>query len=115
MHGFQITFFTQQDRRHEGRALPDWLVETARTLGIGGATILLGAEGFGHDHRIHSARFFELADQPVEVTMVASAAEAERLFAYLRKQRVHLFYARTPVEFGSVEDDDRQSYPTSGS
>jgi len=106
MHGFHITFFTQQDRRHDGRALPDWLVETARALGIPGATVLLGAEGFGHQRQIHSARFFELADQPVEVTMVASADDTERLFAYLREQHLHLFYARTPVEFGNVEDDD---------
>jgi len=102
MQGYQITFFTQQDRRQEGRPLADWLVETARSLGVRGATVLLAAEGFGHHRRIHSARFFELADQPVEVTMVASVEETERLFAHLRAHRVHLFYARTPVEFGTV-------------
>lgn len=102
MHGFQITFFTQQDRRHEGRPLADWLVEAARALGVRGATALLAAEGFGQHQRIHSARFFELADQPVEVTMVASVEETERLFAHLRQHRVHVFYARTPVEFGTI-------------
>jgi uncharacterized protein len=102
MHGFQITFFTQQDHRQEGRPLADWLIESARALGVRGATALLGAEGFGHHRRIHSARFFELADQPVEVTMVASVEETERLFAHLREHRVHVFYARTPVEFGTI-------------
>lgn len=106
MHGYQITFFTQQDRRHEGRPLADWLVETARSIGVRGATALLAAEGFGHDRRMHSARFFELADQPVEVTMVASGEETERLFAHLRRHGVRVFYARTPVEFGTIGGDE---------
>jgi PII-like signaling protein len=105
MHGYQITFFTQQDRRQEGRPLADWLVETARALGVRGATALAGSEGFGHSRRIHSARFFELADQPVEVTMVASVEETERLFAHLSQHGVHVFYARTPVEFGTTGED----------
>lgn len=102
MHGYQITFFTQQDRRHEGRPLADWLIESARGIGVRGATALLGSEGFGHERRIHSARFFELADQPVEVTMVASREETEALFAHLRRHGVKVFYARTPVEFGTI-------------
>lgn len=106
MQGYQITFFTQQDRRQEGRPLADWLIESARAVGVRGATALLGAEGFGHDRRIHSARFFELADQPVEVTMVATVEETERLFAHLRQHRVHVFYARTPVEFGTIGEGD---------
>ena len=106
MQGFQITFFTQQDRRQEGRPLADWLVESARALGVRGATAVAGAEGYGAHRRIHSARFFELADQPVEVTMVASVEETERLFAHLREHRVHVFYARTPVEFGTIGEGD---------
>jgi PII-like signaling protein len=106
MRGYQITFFTQQDRRHEGRPLADWLIESARALGVHGATALLGSEGFGHHRRIHSARFFELADQPVEVTLVASVDETERLFAHLREHGVRVFYARTPVEFGTIGEGD---------
>ena len=105
MQGFQITFFTQQDRRQEGRPLADWLVESARSLGVRGATAVVGAEGFGAHRRIHSARFFELAEQPVEVTMVATVEECERLFAHLRQHRVHVFYARTPVEFGTIGEE----------
>ncbi len=102
MQGFQITFFLQQDRRHEGRLLADWLIESARTLGVRGATVLAATEGFGAHRRIHSARFFELADQPVEVTIVATVEETDRLFAHLREHGVQVFYARTPVEFGTV-------------
>ncbi|HEY6897806.1 MAG TPA: DUF190 domain-containing protein [Rhodocyclaceae bacterium] len=102
MKGYQITFFTQQDKRHQGHPLGDWLVQLARELGLPGATLVAGSEGFGLHRRMHSAHFFELADQPQEVHMVASEADAERLFERLTAEGVHLFYVRTPVEFGTL-------------
>lgn len=104
--GYQITFFTQQNRRHKGKPLADWLVHCAHELGIAGATVVPGSEGFGHHGRIHSARFFELADQPLEVQMVVTSAEAEHLFERLKAEGVHLFYVRTPVEFGVLGETD---------
>ncbi|CAB3762665.1 DUF190 domain-containing protein [Paraburkholderia humisilvae] len=100
MDGYQITFFTQQDRRHHGKPVGDWLVRLAREMGLCGATLIAGAEGIGHHHRIHSARFFELADQPLSVVMAVSAEEADRLFERLRAEGVHLFYVKIPVEYG---------------
>lgn len=102
MQGFQLTFFTQQDRRHGGKPLGEWLVEEARRQGIGGATLLTGAEGFGHGGKIHSAHFFELADQPVEVTMAVSESEAERFFARLGEEGVKVFYVKAPIEYGTT-------------
>jgi PII-like signaling protein len=107
MQGYQISFFTQQDRYHQHQPLAEWLLLTARELGVRGATIVSGSEGYGAHRRIHSAHFFELADQPLEVTMVVSEGEATRLFALLEKDGVHLFYVKIPVEFGvlGVPDD----------
>jgi len=102
MQGFQLSFFTQQNRRHGSQPLGEWLVAEARRLGISGATMLTGAEGFGHDGKIHSVHFFELADQPVEVTMAVSAAESERLFARLAEAGVKVFYVKTPIEYGTT-------------
>lgn len=102
MKGYQITFFTQQDRQHHHKPLAEWLMLTARDLGVMGATILAGSEGFGQHRRIHSAHFFELADQPQEVVIAATEDETERLFALLEKEGVHLFYIKTPVEFGAL-------------
>jgi len=100
MKGYQITFFTQQDRHHQGKPLADWLVHLAQEMGLPGATLIAGSQGFGHDHRIHSAHFFELADQPQEVQMAVGEEDAERLFARLKAEGVHLFYVKSPVEFG---------------
>lgn len=106
MKGHQLTFFTQQDRRYAGKPVAEWLLETARELGVRGATAFVGSEGFGHSRRFHSAHFFELADQPVEVTMAVTDEESKQLFARLEKEKIQLFYVKTPVEFGTIGSDD---------
>ncbi len=102
MQGYQLSFFTQQDRSHKGQPLAHWLVEEARRLGIGGATLIPASEGFGHHRRLHSAHFFELADQPLEVVMAVTAEEADRLLEHLRAEGVQVFYVKAPVEFGML-------------
>jgi PII-like signaling protein len=102
MNGYQITFFTQQDKRHHHKPLADWLVHLAQEMGLRGATVVAGSEGFGHHGRMHAAHFFELADQPLEVTMALTDEETEHLFARLRAENVHVFYVKTAVEFGTL-------------
>lgn len=110
MKGFQITFFTQQDRTHRRKPVSEWLMTTAKEIGIRGATMVAAAEGFGHDRRIHSAHFFELADQPQEVVMAVTEDEAERIFELIRQEGVRVFYVKTAIEFGVLGDpNDLQS------
>lgn len=106
MNGFQITFFTHQDSRHKGKPIGDWLVHLAQEMGLHGATLIAAGEGFGRGKRIHSAHFFELTDQPVEVMMAVTREEADRLFECLRAEDVHLFYVKSPVEFGKLGEPD---------
>ncbi|HEX7936370.1 MAG TPA: DUF190 domain-containing protein [Paraburkholderia sp.] len=105
MNGYQITFFTQHDRRRHGKPLADWLVHLASELGLRGATVIPASEGIGHRHRMHSAHFFELADQPLSVMMAVTNEEAHTLFERLRAEGVHLFYVKSAVEFGVIGDD----------
>ena len=102
MNGYQLEFFMEQNQRHGHQPLYEWLIEAARSHGIRGATVFMGAIGYGHDRRFHSAHFFELGDQPVEVTVVATEDEAQRLFAFLNQEKVQLFYVKLPVEFGTL-------------
>ncbi len=69
MNGYQVTFFTQQDRHHDGKQVHEWLVAAAKDVGVRGSTVVMGAEGTDHTGERHSFRFFELADQPIKVTM----------------------------------------------
>jgi PII-like signaling protein len=100
MNGYQITFFTLQDRLHKGKQMGEWLLELVSELGLRGASLHSGGESFGRDGRVHSAYFFELTDQPVEVLVAATTEEATRLFDRLKAEKVDLFYVKTAVEFG---------------
>jgi PII-like signaling protein len=102
MNGYQLTFFTVQDYRRHGKPIGEWLVQTARHIGLRGATLIAASEGFGAHRRIHSAHFFELVDQPLEVQMIATEEECDRLFAFLRTEGVKLFYVESAVDFGSM-------------
>lgn len=103
MTGYQLTFFTQQDRRHGHQPLAEWLMTLVQSMQIRGATLRTAQEGIDSHHKLHSAHFFELTDQPVEVTMVVSEEESEKLFALLNAEPgLHLFYAKTAVEFGTI-------------
>jgi PII-like signaling protein len=104
MKGYQVTFFTQQDRRHRGKPLAKWLVQLASELGLRGATLIPASEGIGHDHRLHSAHFFELAEQPLLIIMAVTSEEADRLFGRLQAEEVRIFYVKTVVEFGVLGD-----------
>jgi PII-like signaling protein len=84
--------------------LAEWLVKEAQTLGIGGATLISASEGFGHDHKLHSARFFEFSDQPVQVTMAVTEEESKSFFQRLRQEEIKVFYVKTPIEFGMSDD-----------
>jgi uncharacterized protein len=100
VNGYQITFFTHQDRRHKGKQIGEWLIHVIQELGLRGASLHYGGDSFGRDGRLHSAHFFELSDQPVEVLVAVTAEEAARLFERLKAEGVRLFYVKTPIEFG---------------
>lgn len=104
MDGYHLTFFTEQNRRHHGHPVGDWLVRVAKEMGLRGATLIAASEGFGADRRLHSAHFFELADQPQAVWIAVTAEECDRLFERLRAEGVKLFYVKVPVEFGTLGD-----------
>lgn len=104
--GFQLTFFTQQDHRHRGKSLAQWLLEEVRSMGIGGATLIAASEGYGHHRHLHQRHFINFPDQPVEVVMAVKAEEADRILARLDAEKIKVFYSKTPVEFGTIGDEE---------
>ena len=104
--GFQLTFFTQQDHRHQGKTVAHWLMEEARAMGIGGATLIAASEGFGHHRRLHRVHLIHFTDQPLQVLMAVTVEEADRLFAKLKAERIKVVYSKTPVEFGTLGAED---------
>ena len=106
MNGYQVTFYTEQNRRHGHQTVCEWLLSQVRALGIGGATVISAAEGVGHAGAHHAAHFIALADQPVQIIMAVTEAEAEQLLQVVAAAKVHVFYTKCPVEFGLLGHGD---------
>ncbi|MFT3801927.1 MAG: DUF190 domain-containing protein [Burkholderiaceae bacterium] len=102
MQGYQLTFFTAQDRRVGHTPIGEWLLQFAKAHGAIAGTLVGGAEGFDHAGRFHSAHFFELADQPLAVTVSVDQAGYQRLMDALALEDVDLTYVKVPVEYGRV-------------
>ena len=102
MIGYQLSFFTNQDHRHHGKPVSEWILKQAQKLGIRGATLLNATEGYGQHRRIHSAHFFDLSEQPQEVVLAVTEEEADKLLAKLNEEAVKVFYTKTKIEFGML-------------
>jgi uncharacterized protein len=65
-------FIGESDRCH-GRPLYEAIVHKARELGLAGATVCRGMQGFGARSRIHTAKILRLSeDLPLVVEIVDS-------------------------------------------
>ena len=106
MRGTLLRFYVHENRTHHHIALFEWLLEQAKKMGIRGGSAFRAIAGFGRHGVLHEEHFLELAaDMTVEVEFVVTEAEAEGLLALLKKERISIFYARVPAEFGAIEGD----------
>jgi len=106
MNGTILRFYVHENRTHRHVALFEWLLEQAKKQGIQGGSAFRAIAGFGRHGILHEEHFFELkADMTIEVEFVVTDEEAEKLLALLRRERVSIFYARVPAEFGTIEGD----------
>jgi len=102
MKGYQLTFFTEANRKHEHTPICEWLLKFAKEHGAIAGTLMGGTEGFDHHGRMHSVHFFEMVDQPLAVTISVEEAACERLMEALEKEPVNLSYVKVAVEFGRI-------------
>jgi len=73
-----LRIFIGESDRHNGRPLYESIVETARTRGMAGATVLRGCLGFGAHSRIHTSKVLRLSeDLPIVVEIVDSPERIE--------------------------------------
>ena len=100
MKGTHLRFYTYENRKHGNALMYEWLLERAKQLGVHGGSAFRAIAGFGRHGKFHEQHFFELAgDVPVLVEFILGEAEADALIDLLRREKIHLFYARVPTEF----------------
>jgi PII-like signaling protein len=106
MQGSFLRFYVQEDLRVHGRPVWEWLLEQANALGVRGGSAFKAIAGFGHHHRLHESKFFELAGSgTIEVEFVVTDAEAEDLLARLKEEDIRLFHTRIPATFSVMHPD----------
>ncbi|OJW73895.1 DUF190 domain-containing protein [Thiobacillus sp. 65-1402] len=95
-----LQVFVSEASRHRGKPTYEWLLDTAKTLGIGGGSAFRALAGFGR-HERRDAGFFELAGElPVVVEFFVETALADRLLEAVAAAELKLVYARLPAEIG---------------
>jgi PII-like signaling protein len=82
--GQLLRVFIGESDEHGGESLYRAIVLKARELGLGGATVLRGAMGFGANSRMHTTRLLELStDLPILIEIVDSAEKINSLLPFL--------------------------------
>jgi len=106
MRGSQLTVYvTSQSQRVRHVPVVEWMLDEAKHAGIQGATVVDVAESVDVKGRYHAARFFELAEQSVAVSVIAGDDQIDRLLAALNEGGVRLFYTRAPIEYDTLGAD----------
>jgi uncharacterized protein len=107
MKGVYLKFYTQENRRHDGRLVYEWLIDIARELHLPGCSVFPAMAGYGHHGRMHRLHFFELqGDLPVEVVFALSEAQAQALLTKLRQEKLEVFWVCIPAEFGLLPQEE---------
>ena len=82
--GMLLRVFIGESDRSGGRPLYEAIVRTARELGVAGATVLRGSEGFGAHSVIHKSNLLEMsADLPIVIEIVDSGEKIRALLPRL--------------------------------
>ena len=69
--GLLVRIYIGENDQHDGRPLYRAVVERMRELGLAGATVLRGIEGFGAHARLHTTRLLRLSeDLPILIELV---------------------------------------------
>ncbi len=81
--GELVRIFVGEGDRYHGKPLYEAIVLLAREMGLAGATVLRGVEGFGADSVLHTARILRLSE---DLPMVIEVVELpERIEPFVAK------------------------------
>lgn len=109
LRGSQLTIYANRGQKKGRQSVIDWILDTSTNAGIRGATAVECSEGVDSHGRFHAARFFELADEPVAVMVVADNKQIEALLRQLADGAVKLFYTRVPIEYGHLGEEEKDN------
>lgn len=89
--GLEATFIFVESKQFEGRNIKSVLIDILKENDAIGYSIRTDFEGVDNKKRRHSARFFELADNPIEFTFVDRPAIVTAVIDKVRELKVPVF------------------------
>jgi len=99
MKGYEITFMAPRSRRQHGEPVLDAVVRIAQAHGVTRHTRRTDTESVGAGGRSHSAHFFELADEPEEVSFILVNGKTDELMRAVDAEGLCVFCIRREIEF----------------
>ena len=106
--GHLLRIFIGENDRHDGRPLYEWLVVKAQEVGLAGATVIRGVEGFGAKSGLRTAKILRLStDLPIVVEIVDTMDKIEAFLPVVDQavteglatvERVDIRFYRTGVK-----------------
>lgn len=111
MKGCELTFMAPRSRRHRGESVLDAVVRIARAHGVIRHTRRTNTESVGAGGHSHSAHFFELADEPEEVSFILENGKTDELLQAVHDASLYVFCIRREIEFfqfGAMESATRR-------
>lgn len=83
-NGVLVRVFIGNSDRYEGKPLHEAIVQKVRDLGLAGATVLRGTEGFGAHSVVHKANLLEMSsDLPIVIEIVDAQDKIQLLLPHL--------------------------------
>ena len=106
MRGTYLRFYMHENRKHGGILLYEWLLETAKKMGVHGGSAFRAMAGYGRHGVLHEQHFFELAgDLTIEVEFLLAPDQAKALLDAVRRERVRVVFATSDAEIGETGGD----------
>ncbi|HEY2587855.1 MAG TPA: DUF190 domain-containing protein [Tepidisphaeraceae bacterium] len=85
-NGVLLRVFIGESDRFEGKPLYEAIVQKVRELGLAGATVLRGSEGFGAHSVVHKSSLLEMsADLPIVIEIVDANEKIQLLLPHLER------------------------------
>jgi len=95
----RLTIYLEQTEHHGGTPEFVEIIERARRMGMAGATLIAGAEGFGGAATVHRRHLLSVkADVPVVITIVDTAENVDRFLPEVERLMPRGLILRQPVE-----------------
>ncbi len=106
MQGSLLRFYVHEYQRVNQRLLWEWLLRQADRLSIHGGVAVRTMAGCGRRQALREQPFMEPTGSfTVQVDFIVDDAEAERLLEVVRQEKIRVFFARLPAQFGILNAD----------